>query len=76
MASRLERLQQQPEFRDDSGIDVEAILRKFKADDEHKIERLNHKQTKQRDVIGRSRVERDACVCGWRGEWFRIRFTT
>lgn len=78
MASKLERFQPSAQ-QQQSAVAIDArnaeILRKFAVDDEHKVDRLEHEIAKERQVTGGSRVERKACSCGWRGEWFRIRST-
>jgi len=30
----------------------------------------------ERDILSHMPVERSTCVCGWRGEWYRIRSIT
>lgn len=59
-------------FEDDykTAMAKEAAVQR--AAEEHKQTRHGHEITTERDIRCHFPVRRDACSCGWRGEWSRI----
>jgi len=56
-------------------LDEEAkrIEAKFAEDDAHKATREGHQLFEERDTVIGFDVKRNACSCGWQGEWRRVR---